>query len=203
MINRGDDVIASQALRQPVLFHGNYTFFSECSGTETVERPLFTVSRVGTPKACAGAGVMDIETVALPNPAERTPTVLVVDDEVLLRMNLSDFLQECGFKVLEASSAGEAVEMVRSYSGRIDLVFSDVVMPGEMDGFGLAQWVRANRPDLPVILCSGDLRKAEAAQHICAAEQFLSKPFDLRMALAQIRQLLDTGDTQDMKPAPQ
>ena len=146
---------------------------------------------------------MDVETVAFPNPVERTPTVLVVDDEVLLRMNLSDFLQECGFKVLEASSAGEAVEMVRSYSGRIDLVFSDVVMPGDMDGFGLAQWVRSNRPGLPVILCSGDLGKADAAHQICAGEPFLSKPFDLHMALAKIRHLLDIGDTPEVKPAPQ
>ena len=142
------------------------------------------------PKAARGANVMDIETVVFPDPKERTPTVLVVDDEVLLRMNLSDFLQECGFKVLEASSAGEAVDMVESYIGQIDLVFSDVVMPGEMDGFGLAQWLRKNRPGLPVVLCSGDSRKAETAHHLCAGEPFLTKPFDLHLALAKIRQLL-------------
>jgi CheY-like chemotaxis protein len=145
---------------------------------------------------------MDIEAVAFPDPKDRTPTVLVVDDEVLIRMNLSDFLQECGFKVLEASCAGEAVGMIESYTGQIDLVFSDVVMPGEVDGFGLAQWVRRNRPGLPVVLCSGDARKAETAQHICAGEPFLTKPFDLHMAVAKIRQLLDMHDEQEPKPAP-
>lgn len=152
------------------------------------------------PTAPRGARMMDLENVAFPDPGERTPTVLVVDDEVLLRMNLSDFLQECGFKVLEASSATEAVAMVEAYTGQIDLVFSDVVMPGEMDGFGLAQWVRGNHPDLPVILCSGDARKAETAQHLCAGEPFLSKPFDLHMAVAKIRHLLGMRDTDVPEP---
>jgi CheY-like chemotaxis protein len=152
------------------------------------------------PKSARGARVMDIETLVFPDPTERTPTVLVVDDEVLLRMNLSDFLQECGFKVLEASSADEAIGMVESYTGRIDLVFSDVMMPGQLDGFGLAQWVHANRPDLPVVLCSGDTRKAETAQHLCAGEPFLTKPFDLHMAVAKIRQLLELRE--ETKPAP-
>jgi CheY-like chemotaxis protein len=62
---------------------------------------------------------------AFPDPKERTPTILVVDDEVLIRMALSDFLQKCGFKVLEASNAAEAIEIVQSHLSVLDLVFSD------------------------------------------------------------------------------
>ena len=126
-----------------------------------------------------------------PNPQERTPTILLVDDEAVLRMGISDFLQECGFRVLEAGTAAEAIQCISAYPNYIDLVFSDVRMPGEMDGFGLAQWVRKNRPGLPVILCSGDSKKAAAAEDICAEEPFLKKPFDLQMAVAKIRQMLE------------
>ena len=125
-----------------------------------------------------------------PDPAERTPTILIVDDEPLIRMGLSDFLQDCGFKVLEASNAGEAVEMIKSSTVSIDLVITDVRMPGDMDGFGLAQWVRANRPGLAVILCSGDAKKAEVARDFCADEPFFRKPYDLQMLVAKIRQTL-------------
>jgi DNA-binding NtrC family response regulator len=126
-----------------------------------------------------------------PDPQERTPTILLVDDEAVLRMGISDFLQECGFRVLEAGNAAEAIQCINAYPAYIDLVFSDVRMPGEMDGFGLAQWVRKNRPGLPVILCSGDSKKASAAEEICAEEPFLKKPFDLQMAVAKVRQMLE------------
>jgi CheY-like chemotaxis protein len=81
-----------------------------------------------------------------PDQKERTPAILVVEDEILLRMAVSDYLQECGFKIYEAGTASEAIEMIESGRFVIDLVFSDVRMPGAVDGFGLAQWVRKNRP---------------------------------------------------------
>jgi len=126
----------------------------------------------------------------VPDKAERKPTILVVDDEALIRMAVSDFLQECGFKVLEASSADEAVQMLRSYAMVIDLVFSDVIMPGELDGFGLATWIRRTYPAIPVILCSGDAKKASAAKEMCADAPFFGKPYDLESVVAAIRTAL-------------
>jgi CheY-like chemotaxis protein len=108
----------------------------------------------------------------LHEPKERMPTILVVDDEVLIRMALSDFLQECGFKVLEAGNAEEAITILEQGHAVIDLVFSDVRMPGELDGFGLAKWIRENRKGL-----------------------FLAKPYDTQMVLAQIRQFIDARKT--------
>jgi CheY-like chemotaxis protein len=99
-----------------------------------------------------------------PDQKEPAPAILIVEDEVLLRMAISDYLQECGFKIYEAGTASEAIEMIESGRFAIDLVFSDIRMPGELDGFGLAQWVRKNRPGLPVILTSGDAKKSEAAK---------------------------------------
>jgi DNA-binding NtrC family response regulator len=122
---------------------------------------------------------------------ERGPTILIVDDEALIRMTVSDYLQERGFKVLEASNAAEAIGVIRSSRTSIDLVFSDVRMPGDLDGFGLSTWIRKNRPELPVILTSGDARKSAAAEAICPEVPFLAKPFDLQSAMAQIRQQID------------
>ncbi|MFC5085869.1 response regulator [Microvirga arabica] len=83
------------------------------------------------------------------------PTILVVEDEVLVRLVIADYLRECGYKVYEAVNAGEALEVLQSSRVPIDVVFSDVQMPGEIDGFGLARWVRANKPGVQVILTSG------------------------------------------------
>jgi DNA-binding NtrC family response regulator len=126
----------------------------------------------------------------VPDRAERKPTILVVDDEPLIRMAVSDFLQECGFKVLEASSADEAVQMLRSYAMVIDVVFSDVIMPGEMDGFALATWVRRTYPAIPVLLCSGDTKKTAAAKEMCADAPFFAKPYDLEAVVGAIRAAL-------------
>ena len=118
-------------------------------------------------------------------------TVLLVEDEVLIRMGLSDYLQECGFKVLEASNPAEAITMLEAAENPIDVVFSDVRMPGTMDGFGLAQWIHAHRPGLPVLLTSGDMRMAETAEGLCEKQALLPKPYDFHIAVARIRALID------------
>jgi len=125
-----------------------------------------------------------------PKPKERIPTILVVDDEPLIRMAVSDYLQECGFKVLEASNADEAQQMLQSYALVLDLVFSDVMMPGTKDGFALAQWIRTHRPEIPVVLASGDSSKIQNAHDLCADEPFFTKPYDLKLLVTKIRQLL-------------
>lgn len=126
-----------------------------------------------------------------PDPEDRTPSVLIVEDEILIRMALSDYLQECGFKVLEAGHAAEAIEILESGKAIIDFIFSDISMPGDIDGFGLAKWVRANRPEIPILLTSGDSKKASAAHTLCEAEPFLAKPYDLHLVVAHIRTLID------------
>jgi len=130
-----------------------------------------------------------------PNPKERVPTILVVDDEPLIRMMVSDYLQECGFKVVEASNADEAQQMIQSDALVLDLVFSDVKMPGTKDGFALAQWVRTHRPEIPVVLASGDTSKIQNAHDLCADEPFFAKPYDLQLLVTKIRQLLGTDDS--------
>jgi DNA-binding response OmpR family regulator len=130
-----------------------------------------------------------------PDPKERTPTLLIVEDEALIRVALSDYLQDCGYKVLDASTADEAVLIIEQGEAIIDLVFSDVKMPGSMDGFGLAQWLRANRPGLPIILTSGDEKKTSTAKELCETEPFMAKPYDLKMVVAKIRATINSSRT--------
>ena len=93
-------------------------------------------------------------TVPSQRPARPSTTILVVEDDVLIRMDLADYLRECGYHVIEASNADEAMAVLQS--GReVGVALADVQMPGSMDGFGLARWVRANRPNTKVILTSG------------------------------------------------
>jgi CheY-like chemotaxis protein len=117
------------------------------------------------------------------------PTVLVVEDEVLIRMAVSDYLRDCGFHVVEAGNADEAIDVLKSNT-TVDIVFSDVNMPGSLDGFGLAQWIRRERPRLKVILTSGVMRKVKEASTLCEDGPFLTKPYHHGDLERQIRQLL-------------
>jgi CheY-like chemotaxis protein len=116
-------------------------------------------------------------------------TILVVEDEVLVRMVIADYLRDCGYKVIEAGNAAEALTVLQS-SETVDIVFSDVQMPGEMDGFGLAQWVRQNRPGLRILLTSGNARAAHTAGDLCEEGPLESKPYQPQSVLARIQQLL-------------
>jgi DNA-binding NtrC family response regulator len=127
----------------------------------------------------------------LPDPQDRKPAILIVEDEVLIRLALSDYLQECGFKVFETADAAEAVEILESNQADIDLVFTDVFLTGEMSGFALAQWTRTNRPELSVVLASGDTRLAKVAKELCENEPFLTKPYDFAAVVTQLRDFID------------
>jgi CheY-like chemotaxis protein len=119
----------------------------------------------------------------------RTQTVLVVEDEVLVRMVIADYLRECGYRVVEAGSAAEAITVLESPEP-IDIVFSDIQMPGEMDGFGLATWVRQHQPWLKMLLTSGNARAASTAGNLCEDGPLEQKPYHPQTILARIQRLL-------------
>ncbi len=103
--------------------------------------------------------------------------VLVVEDEPIIRFGLALHLEESGFHVIEAESAADAIAVLQEPGCLVNLVFSDVRMPGELDGIGLSRWIFENRPNIAVILASGELGKAIAVQDLCGAETMM-KPFD-------------------------
>ena len=116
-------------------------------------------------------------------------TILVVEDEVLVRLVIAEYLRECGYRVHEAASAEEAILILQAPEVSIDIVFSDVEMKGGMDGFGLARWIRANMPQTEVILTSGAERSADIAGTLCEAGPLLRKPYPSQDVVDRIKQL--------------
>ena len=84
------------------------------------------------------------------------PTILVVEDEPMIRLDVAEGLREFGFHVYEASDGVEALQILGQTS--VNLVFSDVQMPGKLDGFDVARHVRSSLPQVPIVLTSGFVR---------------------------------------------
>lgn len=114
-------------------------------------------------------------------------TVLVVEDEFLIRMLVADHLRDAGFVVIEAFNGDEAIDILTTGTV-IDLVFTDVRMPGSADGMDLLAFVKQTRPDLPVLMTSGHLEPELA--YSAGAERFLSKPCDPDFVVSAIRTAL-------------
>jgi two-component system cell cycle sensor histidine kinase/response regulator CckA len=115
------------------------------------------------------------------------PTILVVDDEPVIRKLVKLVLEEEGFEVLNAESGPDAIHVSESHRGGIDLVLSDITMPG-MDGPTMARQLLATDPSLPVVFVSG------SGDHMVSDENrnfpILSKPFSLAALLRTVRSSL-------------
>jgi CheY-like chemotaxis protein len=122
--------------------------------------------------------------------ASAREVVLVVEDEVLVRYVISDYLRECGYKVIEASSADEALQVLQKASVRVDIMLSNVQLPGAIDGFALARWVRTHHPGIGVILAGTISRAADAAAELCKEGPMLSRPYEPQAVVDRIKRLL-------------
>jgi CheY-like chemotaxis protein len=117
-------------------------------------------------------------------------TVLVVEDETMVRMPIAEYLRDCGYKVVEAGDAGEAIAAMDA-EGPVSLVFTDVRMPGKMDGFGLAEWFHSNYPDVPVLLTSGYHGGRSLPAASFPGGRFIEKPYSQTQVARRIAALLD------------
>src|SRR3712207_1436461 len=106
--------------------------------------------------------------INIPRQAEGAPTVLVVDDEVLVRLVIAEYLRDCGYRVLEAGTPEDAVAILNA-NLNVDIVFTDLELPGHSSGLELARWIRRRHPDMRVIVTSGVYSSAELAGELCAA----------------------------------
>jgi CheY-like chemotaxis protein len=114
-----------------------------------------------------------------------TPTVLVVEDETLIRMNIVEALETAGFEVFEADHAERAIAILEAHS-EIRLVFTDVDMPGTMDGLKLAAFVRDRWPPIKIIVTSGRVTSTTLPD----GAPFLTKPYQVDQVLTAIRTLM-------------
>jgi DNA-binding NtrC family response regulator len=133
---------------------------------------------------------MDDDAVADHRPPPET--ILFVEDEVLTRMDMAEFLRQSGYRVSEASCAAEAIDALNSKFA-VDLVVTDVRMPGDIDGFALAEWIRDHRPGVEIIICSGDPRSKERMSQSSKLGAFLAKPYTGRALLDLVKQALAKG----------
>jgi CheY-like chemotaxis protein len=125
-------------------------------------------------------------TNAQANPSVSSRTVLVVEDEVLVRLLICDVLRDCGLRVVEAANADEALAYVKT-DPAVELVFSDVRMPGSMDGIALARRLRSEFPNVKVALASGHLHASEVETETL----LFTKPYPLAETAARIVAILD------------
>jgi two-component system, response regulator PdtaR len=113
-------------------------------------------------------------------------TVLVVEDDPLVRSVAVNHLQNCGLSVIEAATGEEAVALIRN-DPRVAAVFSDIQMPGSIDGIGLARWLARERPTVKVLLTSGRMGSEGLDWPLVA------KPYRLDELEHEVRSLLDSS----------
>jgi CheY-like chemotaxis protein len=111
----------------------------------------------------------------VPGSGAKTPAVLIVEDEPLVRLCAVETVEAAGFTVIEAANADEAIQILESRRD-IRVVFTDIHMPGSMDGLKLAHAVRDRWPPIKIIVTSG--REKVAEQELPAGGRFFAKPYD-------------------------
>lgn len=114
-------------------------------------------------------------------------TILVVEDEPLIRMDIADQLQNLGFRVIEAANAREAVAQLDA-NNDIRVMFTDVDMPGDMDGLMLAEAVRNRWPPIKIIVTSG--LRGVLLSDMPNGSRFFGKPYKVSDIADAARELL-------------
>src|ERR1700734_2024035 len=118
------------------------------------------------------------------------PAILVVEDEMLLRMRAVDMVEDAGFTPVEAVNADDALAILESRSD-IELLFTDIQMPGSIDGLKLAHAVRERWPLIKIILVSGQLKLTDDDKPVDS--RFFGKPIDVKQMIAEMQDMMGKG----------
>lgn len=124
------------------------------------------------------------------------PFAMIVDDDPIILMDLDGILTDAGFRCYEADNGDAAVVMLPEYAANITLLFSDVEMPGDTNGFALARHVADNYPWIEIVIASGRIKPEPGDMPDRAT--FLGKPFTAQMVHSHLRETLPDGK----KPEP-
>jgi two-component sensor histidine kinase len=128
--------------------------------------------------------------------ATEVPKVLIVEDEMMLRMRAVDIVEDAGFVAVEAINADEALSILESRSD-ISLLFTDIQMPGSMDGLKLAHTVHDRWPSIKIILVSGQVNPTDAEKP--TDSRFFGKPLSVAKMIAELQSMVGAGA---LKTAP-
>ena len=119
-------------------------------------------------------------------PEQKRPVVLIVEDDFLLRMDAADMIKAAGFEVVETANADQAIEVLEARSD-ITVVFTDIQMPGSMDGLRLAHAVRGRWPPIKIVTTSGRVKVGD--MDLPEGGRFLPKPYSHAEVTRVLREL--------------
>ena len=124
--------------------------------------------------------------------ADATETILVVEDDIFIRMPIAQYLRDCGYKVIEAQNGKVAIKLAAEHAGKIDLLLTDMVMPG-ITGQELAVRLQRDYPTLAVVFMSG--YSEHAAMEMANADpsvRLMTKPFNRSTVLRAVGEILQS-----------
>lgn len=119
--------------------------------------------------------------------------ILIVESDILVRGPLAQYLRECGYRVIEATNIAEARSYLSDAGIAVDVVLADAE-PSGGNGFDLMKWIRAQRPEVAVILAGSVDKAVKKAADLCNDGPSPAKPYDHADVLAQIRRLIAMRD---------
>jgi CheY-like chemotaxis protein len=164
---------------------GGFIWVYSEPGMGTAFKVYFPLA-VDTPGAADSRG-------AVPAPAGNNETVIVAEDEVMVRSIMARTLRDCGYNVLEAATGREALNIMEAESGRVSLIVADVVMP-DLGGREMAARIAEQWPDVPVLFTSGytglDVVRRGLLEDGC---EFLQKPLAPEALARKVREMVDAG----------
>jgi two-component sensor histidine kinase/FixJ family two-component response regulator len=129
----------------------------------------------------------------------KVPNVLIVEDEMLLRMRAVDIVEDAGFYPIEAINADEAISILETRSD-ISLLFTDIQMPGSMDGLKLARVVHERWPAIKIILVSGQVIPSDDEKPLDS--RFFGKPLSMQRMVAEMQSIVSLSSESQMQPPP-
>ena len=131
-----------------------------------------------------------------PTPSSPPLSALVVDDDAFIRMDAIDILEEAGFETLEATHADAAIALLHERHSDLTLLFTDVQMPGTVDGFALARYAAGRWPHIGIVVASGLAKPGPG--DLPDGAHFIPKPFSAQIVHDHLKSLLPN----ERKPLP-
>ena len=120
----------------------------------------------------------------------QSAAILVVEDEILIRMAIADSIADAGFVVYEAANADQAIRLLETHSD-VRALFTDIDMPGSMDGLKLAAAVRDRWPPIKIVITSGHVKIKP--EDLPVDGKFFAKPYDASKVVSTLRSLVDAA----------
>ena len=127
-------------------------------------------------------------------PEKTVAAVLVVDGDILSRHAIAEYLRNCGYAVVEAATTDEALLAINDAALSVDVILCDVAAVGTENAFGLATWVRKNRPELEVRMAGNIDGTAQKAAELCEAGPHLARPYEPIAVIDYIKRLRGARD---------